>query len=111
MGAALEILIVPLLVVTAVVILTVLADLHVAVVLAGAVFLGILYFVFIGLLKQEHQEDLAAPASGEEEEEEEEEEEDEAPGLPEEAVEIEGGAHLAALDQPERPSAERRPAP
>lgn len=68
MGAALEILIVPLLLLTVIVLLTVLSELHVGVILAGAVFLAILYFVIIRLLKAEHDEELQAPVPGEQDE-------------------------------------------
>ena len=66
MGAALEIVIIPVLLLTGIVLFTVLSDLHFGVILAGAVFLGILYAVVVGLLKLEHDEDVEAPAPGEE---------------------------------------------
>jgi hypothetical protein len=67
MGVALEIVIIPLLVVTAIVVATVLTDLHFGAILAGAVFLAILYFVVVKLLKEEHDMDATAPAPEEDE--------------------------------------------
>ena len=67
MGVALEIIIMPLLLITAIVVLTVIADVHVGVVLGGVMVLAILYLVVVGLLKQEHAEDVKSPAPGEEE--------------------------------------------
>jgi Ca2+/Na+ antiporter len=67
MGVALEIVIIPVLLITAVVLVTLLSDLHVAAVLAGGVFLGILYFVVVMLLKEEREQDVESDMRDEEE--------------------------------------------
>lgn len=100
MGVALELVIIPLLLLTAIVVLIGLADIHVGVVVAGVVFLAILYLVVVNLLKQEQAEEVKSPAPGEEE----------LPAepvhAPDDAVEREEIA--ATVAGPERPETEHR---
>ncbi len=57
MGAALELLVIPVILVSALVVLTVVGDLSFRSVLGAGAFLGLLYFAAIKLLRMEHRVD------------------------------------------------------
>ena len=62
MGAALELIVLPVILITLLVLLLLKASLGAATIFASAVVLGLLYFVVIKLLRQLQRSDLAAEA-------------------------------------------------